>query len=284
LHKEYPPVKERVATLSFCLRLSRGGEFMVHRVLDCGIRVLILLAPLTSFSTAAAEPVTFRPRLVFNPGRPITGSVVLSTEPAILSGSVEVATGGIVPPGADLTLPEDIARSTQFSVSEGLFRFTTGVFTGTSGFEDRSFEFGPGEFEITGGIPELGVPVSSQLVSGEFRTFTYIPVPPIFLSVYNFLGSALTIHPALASLFGSLPPGNQFDFSGTLQGSLGPSSLERPFVVQTHSAHLFVQPSSAPIAPVPEPGTMLLVAGGLAAWTWRAARAQCHLLFTSRGI
>ncbi len=148
-------------------------------------------------------------------------------------------------------------------IAAGQLNFTTGPFMSFDPIGGYWFS-GGGSFTITGGIPDIGIPLNSVLARGTFRNaFLWPGVAPF---IFGPSGDDWK-NPVLATHFG-FAPGTPFKFGGPsltmppdnfLTG--GPFSLKVVVLDVPNTPH-----------PVPEPASMLLLGSGLAVAGWRKLR------------
>jgi hypothetical protein len=181
--------------------------------------------------------------------------------------------------GADLGVASVTGTETPLNLNHvlnitgGRLNFITGDFTGTAGGQEWDFAPG-GHVLLVGGIPALGIPSGTLLLSGEFHDTTF--VRPLSLAGFNVVGADFldVVNPVLASYFG-LPRGAA-TYVGGLAGILTtPAAPGSPFSSNgPTSGHLVT-------SPVPEPGMLALYATSLLVlsvcgrrWfrSWRAPR------------
>src|SRR3954470_18546995 len=209
-----------------------SSHFHFRRLGKIALTAVCVLACNSRATWADPVPLEY---LVFNAGRPVTGTVGVSSTGGsgpTLFGTTQVISGGIMPfdGSVDLSRPEDVARANQFEVLGGRFTFTTGQFSRISnsgeGFAD--FLFGDlGTFEVVGSIPALGIGEPTTLARGTLTGGTYNARRD--WSFFALGGTAFTVHPSLAGLFQQFPPNPGFDFGASLYAAPGPISVTEPF-------------------------------------------------------
>jgi hypothetical protein len=217
--------------------------------------------------------------LVFGSAMVQGSTIDFNISPGAVPGRVFFEGGATPLVGADLGVASVTGTQTPLNLNRvlnitgGQLNFVTGNFTGTAGGQE--WDFGPrGHVVLEGGIPALGIPSGTVLLSGQFADTTF--VRPLSLAGYKVVGGDFLdmVNPVLAAYYG-LPRG-AVTYVGGLAGIL--TTLADP-----GSPFSSTGPTSAHLvtSPVPEPGMLALYATSLLGlsvcgrrWfrSWRAPR------------
>jgi hypothetical protein len=213
--------------------------------------VLTTAVVLSSLLLLPVGPAAAIPSIVFDQTLPeIAGTVSWAGGSAPLVGTnivFKTVTGVETPANAGSTLS---------CVGDCFLNFVTGNYAG-----DETWDPG-GTFILTGDL--AGIPDSGTLLTGTWTS----PVERsggLFLSIFNGEGSD-TKDPALLAYFG-YPSDFSFNYASTAIAAIGPVS--GAFSVVVSNADLSNVAGSAPI---PEPGTLLLLGSGISALALRRRR------------
>jgi hypothetical protein len=224
---------------------------------------LVLIALFANGRAAAADPIPFTacltgtPCIDFGNVREPGGTVSYDGAggPLVGSGIPILSLAGFSTPRH--STPPDLS----VPITGGRLNFETGALANVDPLLGYQFS-GGGFFTITGAVPDLGLTsTSTVLLDGAFTSASYgFGLPG--LPTQFWLGPRGTDlkHEAIMSYFG-LPPGAPMTFGGVIVtapplGGLGGGA----FSVAALNVDVPNQP-----APIPEPGTLLLLGSGLLA-------------------
>jgi len=119
-----------------------------------------------------------------------------------------------------------------------------------------NFDTAAGTFSIVGSVPALGVG-ETTLVSGTIDSFTFV-ANGLFAS-FSAFGTDIKDPALLAAL--DIPSGTPFSFAGFTLGFGGTIACDEGQTCYTAISTDFADVSGS--SPIPEPGTLILLGGGL---------------------